>query len=165
MLEPRLPVPDDFVLCRYLAAGLAVLAGVDPGLRIDLARLADELDTEALRNSAGRELFTNPAKTLAERMSGRRVVLAGDCAATLALAGTGARSCCGSPIRWSPPAAGRRGGGAAGRVRRCGRQPFPRRTDRRATARTAARGGADPGRGADGGGRPGQWARRRYRHR
>ncbi|EUA06824.1 putative tobH [Mycobacterium xenopi 4042] len=86
MLEPRLPVPDDFVLCRYLAAGLAVLAGVDPGLRIDLARLADELDTEALRNSAGRELFTNPAKTLAERMSGRRVVLAGDCAATLALA-------------------------------------------------------------------------------
>ncbi|EUA19443.1 putative tobH [Mycobacterium xenopi 3993] len=104
VLEPRLPVPDDFVLCRYLAAGLAVLAGVDPGLRIDLARLADELDTEALRNSAGRELFTNPAKTLAERMSGRRVVLAGDCAATLALAGTGARSCCGSPIRWSPPA-------------------------------------------------------------
>ncbi|EID15490.1 hypothetical protein MXEN_06606 [Mycobacterium xenopi RIVM700367] len=86
VLEPRLPVPDDFVLCRYLAAGLAVLAGVDPGLRIDLARLADELDTEALRNSAGRELFTNPAKTLAERMSGRRVVLAGDCAATLALA-------------------------------------------------------------------------------
>ncbi len=33
--------------------------------------LADELDAEALRNSAGRELFTNPAKALAERMSGR----------------------------------------------------------------------------------------------
>ena len=43
---------------------------VDPGLRIDLAALADELDAEALRNSAGRELFTNPAKTLADRMSG-----------------------------------------------------------------------------------------------
>ena len=48
--------------------------------------LADELDAEALRNSAARELFTNPAKTLADRMSGRTVVLAGDCAATLALA-------------------------------------------------------------------------------
>ncbi len=39
---------------------------------MDLAGLADELDAEALRNSAGRELFTNPAKTLAERMSGTR---------------------------------------------------------------------------------------------
>jgi hypothetical protein len=43
-----------------------------------------------LRNSAGRELFTNPAKNLAERMSGRDVVLAGDTAATLALARHGA---------------------------------------------------------------------------
>ena len=53
---------------------------------MDLAALADELDAEALRNSAARELFTNPAKTLADRMSGRTVVLAGDSAATLALA-------------------------------------------------------------------------------
>jgi hypothetical protein len=63
---------------------------VDPGLRVDLAELADELDAEAFRNSAGRELFTNPAKTLAERMSGDDVVLAGDNAATLALARHGA---------------------------------------------------------------------------
>ncbi|MDT5166711.1 MAG: hypothetical protein QOD02_8, partial [Mycobacterium sp.] len=48
--------------------------------------LADELDAEALRNSASREIFTNPAKALVERMSRRRVVLTGDCAATLALA-------------------------------------------------------------------------------
>ncbi len=53
---------------------------------MDLAALADELDAEALRNSASREVFTNPAKALVERMSRRRVVLAGDCAATLALA-------------------------------------------------------------------------------
>jgi hypothetical protein len=86
VLEPRLWVPDDFGLARYLGAGLAVLREVDPGLRMDLAALADELDAEALRNSAARELFTNPAKTLADRMSGRTVVLAGDCAATLALA-------------------------------------------------------------------------------
>ncbi len=86
VLEPRLRVPDEFGLCRYLAAGLAALQTVDSGLRIDMALLADELDAEALRNSAGRELFTNPAKTLAARVSDRRVALAGDCAATIALA-------------------------------------------------------------------------------
>ena len=86
VLSPRIPVPDDFGLCRYLAAGLATLHAVDPGSRTDLYALADELDAEALRNSAGRELFTNPAKALAERLSGRRAVLAGDCPATLALA-------------------------------------------------------------------------------
>ena len=86
VLEPRVRVPDEFRLPRYLAAGLAVLHSVDPGLETDLATLADDLDSEALRNSAGREVFTNPAKALAERMSGQRVVLAGDCAATLALA-------------------------------------------------------------------------------
>jgi hypothetical protein len=86
VLEPRLPVPDEFGLCRYLASGLAALQSVDPKLRVDLAALADELDAEALRNSASREVFTNPAKALVERMSRRRVVLAGDCAATLALA-------------------------------------------------------------------------------
>jgi hypothetical protein len=86
VLEPRLPVRDEFGLCRYLAAGLAAWQTVDSRVRIDLAALADELDAEALRNSAGREVFTNPAKTLAERVSARGVALAGDCAATMALA-------------------------------------------------------------------------------
>ena len=86
VMEPRLPVADGFGLCRYLAVGLAVLQSVDPKLRVDLAALADELDAEALRNSASREVFTNPAKALVERMSRRRLVLAGDCAATLTLA-------------------------------------------------------------------------------
>jgi hypothetical protein len=86
VLAPRVWVPDGFGLCRYLAAGLAVLHTVDPRPSIDLASLADELDAEALRNSAARELFTNPAKTVAARMTGRRVALAGDCAATVALA-------------------------------------------------------------------------------
>lgn len=90
VLAPRLTVPDDFGLCRYLAVGLATLAAVDPAVRTDLAVLADELDAEALRNSAGREVFTNPAKALAERMSGRQTVLAGDGPATLALARHGA---------------------------------------------------------------------------
>lgn len=85
-LPPRVPVPDDFTLTRYLAAGLAVLQAVAPGIQADLAGLADELDAEALRNSAARELFTNPAKALAEQMSGRDVVFSGDTPATLALA-------------------------------------------------------------------------------
>jgi hypothetical protein len=86
VLAPRMRVPDEFGLCRYLAAGLAAVQSVDPKLGMDLAAVADELDAEALRNSASREVFTNPAKTLVERMSRRRVVLAGDSAATLALA-------------------------------------------------------------------------------
>lgn len=90
VLAPRMWVPDEFGLCRYLAAGLATLQAVDPPLQTDLAALADELDAEALRNSASREVFTNPAKALAERMTDRQAVLAGDCAATLALARHGA---------------------------------------------------------------------------
>jgi hypothetical protein len=86
VLEPRLWVRDEFGLSRYLAAGLAALHTVDPSSSIDLALLADELDAEALRNSAGRELFTNPAKIIAARISDSRVALVGDCAATLALA-------------------------------------------------------------------------------
>lgn len=86
VLAPRLWVPEEFGLCRYLATGLATLAAVDPGISSDLAGMADELDAEALRNSVSREVFTNPAKVLAERMTGRPVVLAGDCAATGALA-------------------------------------------------------------------------------
>jgi hypothetical protein len=86
VLSPRVQVPADFTLTRYLSAGLAILRVIDPGMQLDLAALADDLDAEALRNSAGRELFTNPAKTLADRMAGRQVVLAGDNAATLALA-------------------------------------------------------------------------------
>lgn len=86
VLAPRLHTSDDFGFARYLAAGLATLNVVDPGMRVDLAALADDLDAEALRNSAGRDLFTNPAKSLAERMSGGRVVLAGGNAPGVALA-------------------------------------------------------------------------------
>jgi hypothetical protein len=86
VLAPRLLISDEFALVRYLSAGLAALQVVDSGMSVDLAALADGLDAEALRNSAGRELFTNPAKALAERLSGRDVVLAGGNAASVALA-------------------------------------------------------------------------------
>lgn len=90
VLAPRLRVPSElasaFGLTRYLAAGLAVLRVVDAGMQVDLAALADDLDAEALGNSAGREMFTNPAKTLADRIRDRQVVIAGDNAATVTLA-------------------------------------------------------------------------------
>lgn len=86
VLEPRLPGNAAFGLCRYVAAGLAVVAAVDGGLRADIGALADQIDAEVLRSSATRELFTNPAKALTERMLGRRVVFAADAAVTLALA-------------------------------------------------------------------------------
>ena len=86
VLPPRLPMHDAYGLCRYLAAGLATVAAVDDSVPVDVGALADELDAEALRSSASRELFTNPAKALAERMIGRRVVLTADSAAPLALA-------------------------------------------------------------------------------
>ncbi|MET0577775.1 MAG: TobH protein, partial [Ilumatobacteraceae bacterium] len=86
VLAPRLYVSDEFGFVRYLAAGLATLHVVDPGMSVDLSALADELDAEALRNSAARDLFTNPAKSLAARMSGSSVVLAGGNPAGAALA-------------------------------------------------------------------------------
>ncbi|MCW2654738.1 MAG: TobH protein [Mycobacterium sp.] len=86
VLSPRLPVHDAFGLCRYLAAGLATVEAVDDGTHVHIGALADQLDAEALRSSASRELFTNPAKALTERMIGRRVVLTADSAAPLALA-------------------------------------------------------------------------------
>jgi hypothetical protein len=90
VLAPRLWVPEEFGLCRFLAAGLATLAAVDPATApadtVHLGAIADALDAEALRNSVSREVFTNPAKALAERMSNRPVVLAGDGQATVALA-------------------------------------------------------------------------------
>ncbi len=86
VLEPRLWVPAQFTLCRYLAAGLAAMQAVDSALQVDLAALADGLDAEAMRNSASREVFTNGAKAIAQRCSGSRLVLAGDSPATLALA-------------------------------------------------------------------------------
>ena len=86
VLAPRLPLDDAFGLTRYLAAGLAAVAAVDDAVRADLGALADEVDAEVLRSSAGREVFTNPAKALAGRMVSRRVVLAADSSAALALA-------------------------------------------------------------------------------
>ncbi len=90
VLAPRLWVPEEFGLSRYLAVGLAALAAVDPAAvsadTANLGAIADELDAEALRNSVSREVFTNPAKALAERISSRPVVLAGDSQVTGALA-------------------------------------------------------------------------------
>ena len=80
-LPPRIAVRDHNALMRYLAAFVAVLGAVAGGswksLLPNLSRLADLLDTEAIRNSPSNEVFHNPAKALASGMNGRRVVLSG----------------------------------------------------------------------------------------
>ena len=52
----------------------------------DLAGLAEAVDAESGRNHPSNEVFHNPAKALAVRMQSRRVALAGDSPATVALA-------------------------------------------------------------------------------
>ncbi|WP_225724953.1 MULTISPECIES: tobH protein [unclassified Nocardia] len=94
LLEPRVQVLDHNRLLRFLAAGIAVLAAVDPGRAgaavPDLTELADVLDAEALRDGPQNEVFHNPAKTLAARMQQRGIVLAGDSPAATQLAEHGA---------------------------------------------------------------------------
>ena len=105
VLEPRLSGPRRVraVPATWPPAWPSCTRSI-PALRIDLAALADELDAEALRNSAGRELFTNPAKTLADAHvrarggAGRRLRRR-----RWRWPGTAARSCCGSRTRWSRP--------------------------------------------------------------
>ncbi|MFC6013830.1 tobH protein [Nocardia lasii] len=93
VLEPRVPVLDHNRLLRFLAVGIAVLRGVDAQrsgpATPDLTALADMLDAEALRDGPLNEVFHNPAKTLAARMQGVGVVLAGDSPAAVELAGHG----------------------------------------------------------------------------
>ncbi|MGV9664959.1 SIS domain-containing protein [Nocardia niigatensis] len=95
ILAPRVRVLDQNRMLRYLAAGLAVLATIDPHrttpLVPELNALADLLDEEALRDGPQHETFHNPAKTLATRMQQRkRLVLAGDSGAATVLAEHGA---------------------------------------------------------------------------
>ncbi|GAA4473190.1 TobH protein [Rhodococcus olei] len=94
LLPPRVPVPDRHGFLRYLAVGLAVVGALESGRSAaaipDLAALAELLDAEAARNHPSAEVFHNPAKALAMRMQGRRVVFAGDGPATTVLAGHGA---------------------------------------------------------------------------
>lgn len=93
LLPPRVRVPDRHGFLRYLSAGLAVVGVLDSGRpdagAVDLARVADQVDAEAAGNHPSAEVFHNPAKSLAVRMQGRRVVLAGDSPATSALADHG----------------------------------------------------------------------------
>ncbi|RJO79967.1 tobH protein [Nocardia panacis] len=94
LLEPRVPVADHNRLLRFLAAGIAVLAAVDPArsgaVLPDLTELADVLDAEAMRDGPHNEVFHNPAKTLAARMQRRALVLSGDSPASTVLAEHGA---------------------------------------------------------------------------
>jgi hypothetical protein len=90
LLPPRVAVLPHNTLLRHLAVMLAVLGRVDPqhcaSIVGDLDRLADALDAEAVVGHPRNEVFHNPAKALAARMQGRRVVFAGDSPVTAELA-------------------------------------------------------------------------------
>ncbi|MEO9221868.1 MAG: TobH protein, partial [Mycobacteriaceae bacterium] len=78
LLPPRVPVPEGMGLLRFVAAGLAVLAAVGVCETPNLAVLADAIDAEAEGNQAGRDVLANPAKSLALRCAGRRLLIAAD---------------------------------------------------------------------------------------
>ncbi|ERN44244.1 hypothetical protein [Prescottella equi] len=96
LLPPRVAVPGQHGLLRYLAAFLAVLVAVDAERTAkivpDLDRLADVVDAEAVRDHPSNEVFHNPAKSLAARMQGRRVVLTGDSRTTALVARHGSEA-------------------------------------------------------------------------
>lgn len=78
-VPPRVRVLDRNTFPRYVAVMAAVLAAVDPASSIgDLDAVADAVDAETMRHHASVEVFQNPAKGLASRMAGRRVLLTGD---------------------------------------------------------------------------------------
>lgn len=90
-LPPRLYASPRHTMTRFLAVFLAVAAEIEGKGSIEdrsavLGRIADAVDAEALRDGPANEVFHNPAKSLATRMSGRRVVLCGSGSVTTALA-------------------------------------------------------------------------------
>ncbi|MFZ2176948.1 MAG: tobH protein [Rhodococcus sp. (in: high G+C Gram-positive bacteria)] len=95
MFAPRVHTYARHGLLRYFAVLLAVLrvVGAERWEDVpDLGQIADAVDEEALRNRPTSEVFHNPAKSLASRMQGRRVVLTGEPGATVELARHGAEA-------------------------------------------------------------------------
>ncbi|MEV0946033.1 tobH protein [Rhodococcus sp. NPDC049939] len=96
MFAPRVQVLRRHGLLRYFAVLLAVLRAVGSEQWRDevpdLEQLADAADAEALRDRPGGEVFHNPAKSLASRMLGRRIVLTGDTASGVEIARHGAEA-------------------------------------------------------------------------
>ncbi|MEE2032864.1 tobH protein [Rhodococcus chondri] len=90
VLAPRVTVPPRYALAHHVAVFCAVLSAME-AVRVanflpTLADLADAADAEAGGNHPSNEVFHNPAKALAIRMLSRRVIFAGDSAATVVLA-------------------------------------------------------------------------------
>ncbi|WP_072687941.1 tobH protein [Rhodococcus marinonascens] len=96
MFAPRIQALTRHGLLRYFAVLLAVVRVVGSerwGDAVpDLEQLADAADGEALRDRPNSEVFHNPAKSLASRMQGRRIVLAGDTASGVEIARHGAEA-------------------------------------------------------------------------
>ena len=92
-LAPRLAGGQSFGFVQSLAAHIAVARAIRSsrgGSLAEVSALADRIDEEIFLAHPSRPLFENPAKSLAERMRGRRVVLAGEGPAATAVARYGA---------------------------------------------------------------------------
>lgn len=92
-LAPRLAGGESFGFAQSLAAHVAVARAVRSsrgGALVAASALADRIDEEIFLAHPSRPIFENPAKALAERMRGRRVVLAGAGPAAVAVARYGA---------------------------------------------------------------------------
>ncbi|GGC66299.1 tobH protein [Hoyosella rhizosphaerae] len=89
-MPPRVAVPESFATAGYAAVLIAVMQQIDEhALGFDLRALAEMLDHEALRSHPQRELFENPAKALAGRMFGHRVIFSNGSAESRAVASHG----------------------------------------------------------------------------
>ena len=138
----------------------------DPRLRHRSGRAGRRTGCRGAAQQRRPRAVHQPGQDVGRAHARRRVALAGDGAATLALARHGVRSCCGSRTRWPPPT------GLADALMALRTRDRPRispirrtrcSTTRRSTDRCRAAAGAraDAGRRADRGGRPGCWAGRR----
>lgn len=89
-LPPRVTVPDQFALAGFVAAIVTVIqslrGGLHTGAGFDLMSCADALDHEAMLNHPQRDVYENPAKSLAEKMIGHRTVLSADSPGTRVIA-------------------------------------------------------------------------------
>ena len=163
VLAPRLYSPEDFGLTRYLAAGLATLAAVDPAITTDLPVLADELTPRRCATAPPGRCSPIQPRRWPSGSQAVRWCWPATARPPWGWPGTARRCCCGSPATPSrPPAWPTRwwaAQGAAGFTDPV-EGAVPRRADRRPDAGPPEGGGPDPGRRTCGADRPDRGHRR-----
>lgn len=90
-IPPRVFTAPRHTMMRFLALFVAVVSAIENRDRdsagpSSLDRIADAVDSEAVSSGLSNEVFHNPAKSLATRMQGHRVVMCGSGTLASALA-------------------------------------------------------------------------------